>query len=205
MENMRDLAHCTTSEELRVRRGAARAPAVPFLSQVQGEFDMKCIEIITLRSLGKDSKEMVDELLRQVLEQKGPGAGPPGIDNCLSTSQRGDRSEHSHAVGSGSAESGREPSGAMAFVCLRQRATNERPVITLVAPPSMAACAIPCQVGPYRPPPWKAALPKRASGRVDSLLLPRALVQGHRIRCPFRRSSCRHFLSRHPVPFVDSG
>jgi mRNA-degrading endonuclease toxin of MazEF toxin-antitoxin module len=29
-------------------------------------------------------------------------------------------------------------------------------------------------------------------------------VQGHRIRCSFRRSSCRHFLSRYPVPFVDS-
>jgi hypothetical protein len=38
---------------------------------------MKCIEIITLRSLGKDSKEMVDELLRQVSEQKGPGPGLP--------------------------------------------------------------------------------------------------------------------------------
>ena len=31
---------------------------------------MKCIEIITLRSLRKDNKQLVDELVRQVFTQK---------------------------------------------------------------------------------------------------------------------------------------
>ena len=34
---------------------------------------MKCIEIITLRSLGKESRQLVDELLRQVFEQRESG------------------------------------------------------------------------------------------------------------------------------------
>ncbi len=35
---------------------------------------MKCVEVITLRSLAKDNRKKVDELLRQVLrERKEPG------------------------------------------------------------------------------------------------------------------------------------
>ena len=34
---------------------------------------MKCVEIITLRSLGKADKQLVDELLRQVFQQKESG------------------------------------------------------------------------------------------------------------------------------------
>ena len=34
---------------------------------------MKCVEIITLRSLGKDSRQLVQELLRQGFKQEEPG------------------------------------------------------------------------------------------------------------------------------------
>ncbi|MFZ2445160.1 MAG: hypothetical protein WAW37_02270 [Syntrophobacteraceae bacterium] len=40
---------------------------------------MKCVEIITLRSLAKDNRKLVDELLRQVSEQKGLGS-PASIE-----------------------------------------------------------------------------------------------------------------------------